>query len=73
MAVVLDTTKTKKQSAPKPAALDLKALPVRVNGVAIARDAIQREMQHHAAAKPIAARATTTPLTLTALGLGKPG
>ena len=30
-------------------------LPVSVNGVAIARDAIQREMQHHPAEKPIAA------------------
>jgi len=55
MTVVLDTTKTSKQSAPKPAALDLKPLPVRVNGVAIGRDAIQREMQHHVAAKPIEA------------------
>jgi peptidyl-prolyl cis-trans isomerase C len=53
MTVVLDTTKTSKQSAPKPAALDLKPLPVRVNGMMIGRDAIQREMQHHAAAKPI--------------------
>jgi len=32
-----------------------KPMAVSVNGVAIARDAIQREMQHHAAAKPIAA------------------
>ena len=32
-----------------------KPAAVSVNGVAIARDAIQREMQHHAAAKPIAA------------------
>jgi peptidyl-prolyl cis-trans isomerase C len=30
-------------------------IPVSVNGVAIARDAIQREMQHHPAQKPIAA------------------
>ena len=30
-------------------------LPVSVNGVVIARDAIQREMQHHPAGKPIAA------------------
>jgi peptidyl-prolyl cis-trans isomerase C len=30
-------------------------LPVSVNGVAIARDAIQREMQHHPAQKPMAA------------------
>lgn len=30
-------------------------VPVSVNGVAIARDAIQREMQHHPAQKPIAA------------------
>ena len=30
-------------------------LPISVNGVAIARDAIQREMQHHPAQKPIAA------------------
>jgi peptidyl-prolyl cis-trans isomerase C len=55
MTVVLDTTKTEKKAAPKPAAVDLKPLPVRVNGVAIAREAIQREMQHHAASKPIAA------------------
>lgn len=32
-----------------------KSAMVRVNGVAIARDAIQREMQHHPASKPIAA------------------
>ena len=32
-----------------------KPVTVSVNGVAIARDAIQREMQHHAATKPIAA------------------
>jgi len=32
-----------------------KLAPVSVNGVAIARDAIVREMQHHAADKPIAA------------------
>jgi peptidyl-prolyl cis-trans isomerase C len=32
-----------------------KPMAVSVNGVAIARDAIVREMQHHAAAKPIAA------------------
>jgi peptidyl-prolyl cis-trans isomerase C len=32
-----------------------KPITVSVNGVAIARDAIQLEMQHHAAAKPIAA------------------
>lgn len=32
-----------------------RAAPVNVNGVGIARDAIQREMQHHPAAKPIAA------------------
>jgi len=32
-----------------------KPMQVSVNGVAIARDAIQREMQHHAAGKPIAA------------------
>ena len=30
-------------------------LPISVNGVAIARDAIQREMQHHPAQKPLAA------------------
>jgi len=30
-------------------------MPVTVNGVAIARDAIQREMQHHPSQKPIAA------------------
>ncbi len=53
MTVVLDTTKTRKQAAPKPTSLELKPVPVRVNGVAIARDAIQREMQHHAASKPI--------------------
>jgi peptidyl-prolyl cis-trans isomerase C len=57
MTVVLDTTKkaapkkstcthTHETPAPK---------PVKVNGVTIARDAIVREMQHHAAAKPIAA------------------
>jgi len=32
-----------------------KPVAVSVNGVSIARDAIQREMQHHAAAKPISA------------------
>lgn len=32
-----------------------KPMAVSVNGIAIARDAIQREMQHHTAAKPIAA------------------
>jgi len=32
-----------------------KPITVSVNGVTIARDAIQREMQHHPAAKPIAA------------------
>jgi len=32
-----------------------KPVPVRVNGVTIARDAIVREMQHHPAAKPIEA------------------
>ena len=32
-----------------------KPVTVSVNGVAIARDAIQREMQHHPAEKPIAA------------------
>jgi len=32
-----------------------KPVAVSVNGVAIARDAIQREMQHHPASKPIAA------------------
>jgi len=32
-----------------------KPVTVSVNGIAIARDAIQREMQHHAATKPIAA------------------
>jgi len=54
MTVVLDTTR--KQSAPaKKAPVELNPVPVRVNGVAISRDAIQREMQHHAAAKPIAA------------------
>lgn len=57
MTVVLDTTKkaapkkstcthTHETPAPK---------PVKVNGVTIARDAIVREMQHHAAARPIAA------------------
>jgi peptidyl-prolyl cis-trans isomerase C len=55
MAVVLDTTKAKKTGAAKPAAVDLKPPPVRVNGVTIARDAIQREMQHHAASKPFTA------------------
>jgi len=53
MTVVLDTTR--KQSAPKKAHIELNPVPVRVNGVAITRGAIQREMQHHAAAKPIAA------------------
>ena len=38
--------------APMPAG---KPVTVSVNGVAIARDAIVREMQHHAASKPIAA------------------
>jgi len=55
MTVVLDATKIKKQAAPKPAPLDVRPSLVRVNGVTIARDAIQREMQHHAAEKPIAA------------------
>src|SRR4249919_2724340 len=32
-----------------------KPVTVSVNGVAIARDSIQREMQHHPAEKPIAA------------------
>jgi len=32
-----------------------KPVTISVNGVSIARDAIQREMQHHTAAKPIAA------------------
>ncbi|MFZ0354538.1 MAG: peptidylprolyl isomerase [Pseudolabrys sp.] len=32
-----------------------KPITVSVNGISIARDAIQREMQHHPAAKPIAA------------------
>lgn len=53
MTVVLDTTR--KQSAPKKAHIELNPVPVRVNGVAISRDAIQREMQHHAAAKSIVA------------------
>ena len=53
MTVVLDATR--KQPAPKKAPIEINPLPVRVNGVAISRDAIQREMQHHAAAKPIAA------------------
>ena len=37
--------------APMPAG---RLVVVSVNGVAIARDAIVREMQHHPAAKPIA-------------------
>ena len=32
-----------------------KPITVSVNGISIARDAIQREMQHHPASKPIAA------------------
>ncbi len=32
-----------------------KPVTVSVNGIAIARDDIQREMQHHPASKPIAA------------------
>jgi len=53
MTVVLDNTKGMKRAAPKPVPTDIKPLPVCVNGVAIARDAIQREMQHHMASKPI--------------------
>lgn len=53
MTVVLDTTA--KKPAPKKPDVEINAAPVRVNGVAIPRDAIQREMQHHAAEKPIAA------------------
>lgn len=54
MTVVHDTTGKRAAAAqPNPAAPT--PVPVKVNGVAIARDAIIREMQHHAAAKPIAA------------------
>ncbi len=57
MTVVLDTTKTSARK--KPATSLAEALPkpatVSVNGVKIARDAIVREMQNHAAPKPIAA------------------
>ena len=53
MTVVLDNTGNK--AAPKKAQTELKPPAVNVNGVTIPRDAIQREMQHHAAAKPIAA------------------
>jgi peptidyl-prolyl cis-trans isomerase C len=53
MTVVLDTTK--KKPAPAPLHAAPKPETVSVNGVAIARDAIVREMQNHAAPKPIAA------------------
>jgi peptidyl-prolyl cis-trans isomerase C len=53
MTVVLDTNG--KKAAPKKAHIDLKPPPVRVNGVTVAREVIQREMQHHAASKPIVA------------------
>src|SRR6185369_918760 len=57
MTVVLDTTKATPRK--KPAASPAQALPkpaaVSVNGITIARDAIQREMQNHTAGKPIAA------------------
>lgn len=53
MTVVLDNIG--KKAAPKKAQAELKPPAVNVNGVTIARDAIQREMQHHAAAKPIVA------------------
>lgn len=57
MTVILDTTKG--AAAKKPASSPVQALPkpapVSVNGVKIARDAIVREMQHHAAPKPVAA------------------
>ena len=53
MTVVPDNTT--KKAAPKKAQIEPRPPAVSVNGVAIPRDAIQREMQHHAAAKPIAA------------------
>ena len=53
MTVVLDTTR--KPAAAKAAAAAPPPPPVKVNGVTIARDAIVREMQNHAAGKPIAA------------------
>ena len=46
MTLVVDTTAAKAPAAP---------VTVSVNGVAIARDAIVREMQHHPADKPVAA------------------
>lgn len=46
MTLVVDTTAAKAPAPP---------VTVSVNGVAIARDAIVREMQHHPAEKPIAA------------------
>ncbi len=53
MTVVLD--KTTKKAALKKAQIEPRPPAVSVNGIAIPRNAIQREMQHHAAAKPIAA------------------
>ena len=53
MTVVFDTTA--KRTTPKPAHNVPQPVPVRVNNVTITRDAIVREMQHHAAAEPVAA------------------
>jgi peptidyl-prolyl cis-trans isomerase C len=55
MTVVLDTDTTHKKAASKQGEAAPAPIPVKVNGVVIARDAIIREMQHHAAAKPVAA------------------
>src|SRR3974390_1418039 len=52
MTVVFDTTA--KRTTPKPAHNVPQPVPVRVNNVTITRDAIVREMQHHAAAEPVA-------------------
>ena len=54
MTVVFDTTKAtpRKKPAASPAQALPKPEPVSVNGIRIARDAIQREMQNHAAGKP---------------------
>ncbi len=53
MTVVLDTTR--KKPAPQQTSAAPAPPPVKVNGVVIARAAIVREMQHHAASKPIEA------------------
>jgi len=57
MTVVHDTTKraARPKSTPKVAEALPRPAPISVNGVRIARDAIVREMQHHAADKPVAA------------------